>query len=50
MIRRALIFVVAVGTLVAACGPRPLTEQQICGDAGCQSCIGIACPADGGSP
>ena len=49
MILRALVFVVAVGTLLAACGPPALTEEQICGPSGCDECIGFGCPsADGG--
>ncbi len=36
---------VAAGTAagVAASGPRPLTETDICGADGCDACIGLAC-------
>lgn len=47
-----LLFVVATFLLAAAgCGPRPLTEQEICGAQGCQSCIGTNCTggADAGA-
>jgi hypothetical protein len=33
------------------CSPRPLTEQEICGPMGCDSCTGINCsqPLDAGA-
>ena len=47
MILRALL---CLAVLLAACGApnKPLTEQQICGDGGCDVCIGFTCSADAG--
>ena len=50
MILRALVALAAIaGLLFAACGPPPLTEEQICGPGGCDACQGFACgSSDGG--
>ncbi len=47
MIIRTLI--VLVGLLLAACGPEPKSEKEVCGSIGCDACLGFACDgADAG--
>ncbi len=49
MILRALIALAVAGLVLAACGPGPATEEQVCGSIGCDACIGISCNGvDGG--
>lgn len=49
MILRALLAVAVASFLLAACGPAPKTEQEVCGPGGCDGCIGLACSSsDGG--
>lgn len=48
--KRWLLLVLAVSTLLwAACGAKPNTPGEVCGDAGCDACIGLNCP-DAGTP
>lgn len=44
----AIVFACLLAT--AACGsPRPVTQEEVCGDAGCNGCIGLTC-GDAGTP
>jgi len=48
--RVVVVWAVAAVLFGAACGVRPLNEQQVCGDAGCDQCIGLGCgQTDGGA-
>ena len=52
--RALIVAVISAGFLVACGGPptKPLTEEQICGPGGCDSCVGFTCGSnpDGGVP
>ncbi|MDP1826413.1 MAG: PEGA domain-containing protein [Archangium sp.] len=41
----AVAIAVGVGVGVGASQPQPLTEYQICGEGGCDGCIGLTCAA-----
>lgn len=48
--KRWLLVVLAVSTVLwAACGPKTVPLGEVCGDAGCDACIGASCP-DAGTP
>ncbi|MBL8913900.1 MAG: hypothetical protein JNM17_24570 [Archangium sp.] len=42
-----VLLLVAAFFTAAACGPRPLTEKEICGAQGCNHCIGLNCTGVG---
>ncbi|MDP2269750.1 MAG: hypothetical protein Q8N23_00865 [Archangium sp.] len=51
ILRALLVFAVVTGFLTACGSPKPLTEKEICGEQGCDACVGPACTAtDGGTP